>query len=244
MSWSEYWNGETTIYVSQRHKTAHYRLVAEDIIALMPDTGAHAIDYGCGEALCADAIAARCSRLYLCDASETVRAKLDERYAGHAGISVVSPQALEHIGDGTIDLIVANSVVQYLTVAELERVLAVCRAKLAPGGRLVLGDVIPPGVGALTDALALLRFAKAKGFLAAAGAGLLKTFFSSYRRTRARFGMLRFEEREIIELLARRGFSARRHRPNLGHNPARMALVAGLAPRDAAAVAQQSLRAA
>lgn len=238
MSWSDYWNAETTIYVSQRHKTAHYRLVAEDIIALLPGTGARAIDYGCGEALCADRVAARCSRLYLCDAAEAVRAKLDERFAGNGRISVVSPQALEHIGDGTIDLVVANSVVQYLTAAELERALAVWRAKLAPAGRLVLGDVIPRDVGALTDALALLRFARAEGFLAAASAGLLKTFFSSYRRTRARFGMLRFDEREITELLARCGFAARRHRPNLGHNPARMALIASLAQQGAGAVAE------
>jgi SAM-dependent methyltransferase len=243
MSWSEYWNGKTTIYVSQRHKTAHYRLVAEDIIALLPGACARAIDYGCGEALCADKVAACCGRLYLCDSSEVVRAQLGQRFAGHAGISVVSPQALEQIADGSIDLIVANSVVQYLTVAELERALTVWRAKLAPGGRLVLGDIIPPNVGALTDALALLRFARAKGFLAAAGAGLLRTFFSDYRRPRARFGMLQFDEHEIIALLAKCGFAARRHHPNLGHNPARMALIAGLARPNADATAQ-SLRAA
>jgi SAM-dependent methyltransferase len=243
MSWSEYWNGKTTIYVNQRHKTEHYRLVAADILALLPGTGARAIDYGCGEALSADKVAACCSRLYLCDSSETVRAGLRRRLAGHAGISVVSPQALEQIADGSIDLVVANSVVQYLTAAELERALAVWRAKLAPAGRLVLGDIIPPNVGALTDALALLRFARAKGFLAAATAGLLRTFFSDYRRTRARFGMLQFAEHEIVALLAKYGFVAKRHHPNLGHNPARMALVAGVARPNADAAAQ-GLRAA
>lgn len=243
MSWSEYWNGETTLYVSHRHKTAHYRLVAEDIVALLPGADAHAIDYGCGEALYADEIAASCGRLYLCDSSEAVRAKLSDRYVGHAGINVVAPQAIDQIADGSIDLIVANSVVQYLTVAEFERALSIWRAKLAPTGRLVLGDIIPPNVGALTDALALLRFAKARGFLAAAGAGLLKTYFSRYRHTRTRFGILRFEERELIALLSRCGFAARRHHPNLGHNPARMALVAHLA-RSGDGIMAESLRAA
>jgi hypothetical protein len=81
-------------------------------------------------------------------------------------------------------------------------------------------------VGALTDALALLRFARTERFLAAAAAGLFRTYFSHYRRTRTRFGVLRFSEREIVELLARCGFAAKRRRANLGHNPARMTLIA------------------
>jgi SAM-dependent methyltransferase len=244
MSWSEYWNGDTTIYVNQRHKAAHYRLVARDIIALLPHAEASALDYGCGEALYADAIAARCGHLYLCDASDPVRARLQQRFADHTGISVVAPPALEQVRDGTIDLIVANSVLQYLTLPELGRALSLWRAKLSPGGRLVLADLIPHDVGLLTDALALLRFARAEGFLLAAGAGLLKTFFSPYRRTRARHGVLRFDESEIIALLEKSGFTARRLRTNLGHNPARLAVIAGPAAQDAAAADAGSLRAA
>ena len=33
MSWRDFWNGEHAIYVSERHKTLHYRRIALDIAA-------------------------------------------------------------------------------------------------------------------------------------------------------------------------------------------------------------------
>ncbi len=126
----------------------------------------------------------------------------------------------------TIDLIVANSVVQYLSLADLDRLLSLSRGKLGPSGRLVLADIIPRDVGALTDAAQLLGFAAANGFLLAAALGLVRSFFSSYRRVRATLGLLRFDEAEILEVLRRSGFSAHRHHPNIGHNAKRMTFVA------------------
>ena len=36
MNWRDYWNQDTPIYSGERHKLLHYRLVANDIIALIP----------------------------------------------------------------------------------------------------------------------------------------------------------------------------------------------------------------
>jgi len=47
-SWIEYWNSETPIYVSARHKALHYRLIATGIRDLILDPGIDALDYGCG----------------------------------------------------------------------------------------------------------------------------------------------------------------------------------------------------
>jgi hypothetical protein len=60
----------------------------------------------------------------------------------------------------------------------------------------------------------------------AASISLVRTLFSSYRRTRARLGLLQFDEREIVARLAAGGFDAHRHHTNLGHNAARMAVIA------------------
>ena len=59
----------------------------------------------------------------------------------------------------SIDLVVMNSVAQYMTPAELDAAFAVIRRLLKPGGRLVLGDILRPEVGMLRDVIALLRFA-------------------------------------------------------------------------------------
>jgi hypothetical protein len=226
MTWMEYWDADTTVYVSDRHKQVHYEGVARDIASQIPSPDALVVDYGCGEALSAHMVADACGHLYLCESSGTARARLTSRYAQRSGISVISVPEFQSLPDASIDLIVINSVVQYLSRAELERLIALSRAKLRRSGRLVLADVIPREVGALADAAQLLSFARTNGFLVAAAIGLVRSFFSSYRRVRASLGLLRLDESEMIQLLERSGFPAHRHRPNIGHNQKRMTFVA------------------
>lgn len=231
MTWAEYWDADTTVYVSERHKKVHYEGVARDIVGHVPTPNARVVDYGCGEALSAHLVADACRHLYLCESSGTTRARLAGRYAGRSNISVISVPEFVGLPDGSIDLIVANSVVQYLSLADFDRLLSLSRTKLGPSGRLVLADIIPRDVGALTDAAQLLGFAAANGFFFSAAAGLVRSFFSSYRRVRATLGLLRFDEAEIVEVLRRSGLSARRHHPNIGHNAKRMTFVASPSAR-------------
>ncbi len=62
---------------------------------------------------------------------------------------------------------------------------------------LIVADVIPPGVGVLTDTIALLRYAARNGFLLAAIVGLGRTIFSRYRRLRAKLGISCYGESGI-----------------------------------------------
>jgi hypothetical protein len=97
---------------------------------------------------------------------------------------------------------------------------------LAPDGRLVIGDVIPPDVGAASDVLALLRYAARRGFLTAALLGLARTAISPYRRIRARLGIGCYSEADFLARLAGAGYAAQRAKRNLEHNPARMTFIA------------------
>jgi SAM-dependent methyltransferase len=222
MNWREYWNRDTPIYAGERHKLLHYRLVANDIANLVPARDAVVLDHGCGEALSADRIAARCARLYLCDAAPLVRGRLQARFGNQARILVIAPEEIDRIADGALDLVVVNSLIQYLSLEELRRLLAVWRAKLKPTGKLVLADVIPPDVSPLTDAQALVAFAWQGGFLTRALVGLVRTALSDYRAVRDELGLAQYGEAEVIELLRDSGFSARRRPRNIGHNQARM----------------------
>lgn len=226
MNWTDYWNQDTTIYASDRHKQVHYAGIARDLISCIRSPDARVVDYGCGEALSAGRVAVACGHLYLCDSASRTRERLAARLAGVRNLSIISPQEFEALPGGSVDLIVANSVVQYLSAEQFAAFLTTSRAKLAAGGELVLGDIIPRSVGPLTDATQLLKFGWANGFFLAAGFGLVRSFFSSYRKTRAALGLLQLDERQILDMLAQAGFSARRHYPNLGHNSARMTLVA------------------
>lgn len=46
-NWISFWNSKHSIYVSERHRAAHYRRIARDILNFVPQD-ARALDYGCG----------------------------------------------------------------------------------------------------------------------------------------------------------------------------------------------------
>ena len=81
-----------------------------------------------------------------------MRERLQQRFRDEHRIAVIAPEEIDAVADGSLDLVVVNSLVQYLSLDELRRLLATWRAKLKPEGRLVLADVIPPDVGPFTDA--------------------------------------------------------------------------------------------
>ena len=222
MTWRDFWNQDTPIYVSERHKVLHYARIARDIAGLIPSADALILDYGCGEALSADRVAARCRTLYLCDAAPLVRERLRARFGDEPRIAVLSPEDAEELSEGSLDVVVANSLIQYLGLDELRVFLALARVKLKPDGSLFLADVIPSDVSPVTDASALLSFAWRGGFLGAAVAGLARTALSEYRRLRDELGLSQYDEPEMIEILAEAGFSGERLPQNIGHNQARM----------------------
>jgi SAM-dependent methyltransferase len=226
MSWRDFWNGEHAIYVSPRHKTLHYRQIANDLIGHIPAPNAVVLDHGCGEALDAGRVAGNCGKLYLCEAAPSVRDKLRAMLGGKANVSVVSPEEVEALPDATLDLVVANSLIQYLSRDELVALLATWRGKLKPGGKLVVADIIPPDVSPLTDASQLLAFAWRGGFLTAALAGLVRTAFSDYRKLRAQYGLSTYRIDEIAGLITAAGFEDATPAKNFGHNPHRLTLVA------------------
>jgi SAM-dependent methyltransferase len=223
--WVAFWDSQHSIYVNARHRDVHYRMIAQDIAAHVAVRSV-VLDYGCGEALHADLVAAPARRLILCEAAPMVRSALAGRFASHAKIEVRTPEEVAALTAGSLDVVVLHSVAQYLTPDELDKLLAQFHRLLASNGLLILGDVIPPDVSAFTDAMALIRFAAANGFLCAALIGLARTVLSDYWRLRSHLGLTRYSEVAIVEKLGRAGFAAHRTSANIGHNPARMTFLA------------------
>jgi len=116
--------------------------------------------------------------------------------------------------------------VQYLTVGGASGLFALFHRLLKPGGMLVVSDIIPPNVPAVTDAFALLRFGADNGFFFAAAWGLIRTLLSNYRKLRSKLGLTRYANAAMIEKLDAAGFNAGLAPANIGHNRARMAFYA------------------
>lgn len=224
--WIDYYDSTHTIYVSKRHRDVHFRVIAGDILAYVPSPDAVVLDYACGEALFAAQVAAACQKLILAEPAPGVRGRLTARFGPNPKIVVRSLDELSQLPDGSVDLAVMISVAQYMTPAEFDRALALMRRVLKSGGKLLLGDILRPEVGAATDVIALLKLAAKNGFLTDALWGLARTALSDYWQLRQSIGLQRYAETDIIAKLAAAGFAAARAKTNVGYNPARMTFVA------------------
>jgi ubiquinone/menaquinone biosynthesis C-methylase UbiE len=224
--WIDYYDSTHTIYASKRHRDLHFEIIAKDIIGYISSPDAVVLDYACGEALSAARVAEACGKLYLAEPAPGVRGRLIARFAPNTKIRVRSLDDLRKMDEKSLDLVVMNSVAQYMTPDELDSAFAVIRRLLKPGGRLVLGDILRPEVGMVRDVIALLRFALTHGFLKDALIGLISTALSDYRQLRSRVGLQRYSEADMTAKLEKAGFTASRAHLNIGHNPWRMTFVA------------------
>jgi ubiquinone/menaquinone biosynthesis C-methylase UbiE len=228
--WIDYYDSTHTIYVSRLHRDVHFRGIARDITAYIPNSDAVVLDYSCGEALCAPDVAAACGELILAEPAPSVRDRLKARFKAEPKIAVVAPDDLRQRPDASIDLAVMISVAQYMTPAELDTALALFRRALRPTGTLVLGDILDPGVGMATDVLALMKLGARHGFLIDVMRGMIRTALSDYRKLRTSIGLRSYSEAEMLAKLTAAGFTAARAPANVGHNPARMTFVARPVP--------------
>jgi len=158
----------------------------------------------------------------LVEAAPNVRDSLTMRYAGHPKIAVIAAEQVAALPKASFDLVVMHSVAQYLTQAELDRLLAIFRSLLKPDGLFILGDIVPPHFAAPAAALALLRFGAANGFFWAAAFGLVRIFASDYLRLRKTAGLSHYTEAAILERLREAGFKPERATRNISHNQWRM----------------------
>jgi SAM-dependent methyltransferase len=224
-SWLNFWDRPHSIYVNERHLRLHYRRIADDILSVLPARDDLAVlDFGCGEALEADRVARRARTLYLFDGAASVRDHVRARFPGVPNIDVRDEIAT--LPDGSIDVVVVFSVVQYVERAALPGLIGEWRRLLRAGGLLVIADSIPPAVRMSDDIKSLLHTAWQGGFLMAALRGLATTFFSDYRRLRHELGFSVYNDEQMLGLLRAAGLRAEIHPRNLGFHPRRRTYLA------------------
>jgi len=224
--WIDYYDSTHTIYASKHHRDVHFELIARDITEYIPASDATVLDYACGEALSASKVTESCARLILAEPAPKVRSRVAARFAANPKIAVYSLDELRDLPAGSVDLAVMNSVAQYMTLTQLEDAFAVVKRLLKPDGKLVLGDILPPDLGMMTDVVALLRLGAKHGFLWDALVSLVKTALSDYRQLRTTLGLQHYSAADMLAKLEASGYRASRAQVNIGHNQARMTFVA------------------
>lgn len=241
-SWLDFWNAPNAIYVSRRHQEAHYAKVASGIGGFVPAGGdAVVLDWGCGDAFMAKALAQTCRTLLLYDRAEATRGRLMSAYAGSPKIRVLG-EALEALPDASIDLIVVNSVVQYLSASQFADALRLFHRLLKRDGTLLLGDIIAPDTPLVGHVTTFLRFAWQNRFFVAALVGLARNFVSPYRKLRRDAGYACYTQTQMLDLLDANGFAGERLASNIAVSQLRSSYLARKSSAEGVSLNGESVR--
>jgi ubiquinone/menaquinone biosynthesis C-methylase UbiE len=226
-SWYEYWNRPNGIFVSESHKRAHYQRIFSNVLPFLPrGPGGAVLDWGCGEASAAELMASACERVYLYDSADIVHTRLRQRYEEHRGITVLDAERLKRLPSDSLDLILINSVIQYLSRAQLIDALFDLRRLLKPGGRVLIGDVIAPGTQTWQHAMVFLTFAYRSGFMVSGIIGLFRTFLPSYNSVKRQHGLAKYSETEILNIFELCELHGERLPRNIAVSPIRSSYIA------------------
>ncbi|MRR36495.1 class I SAM-dependent methyltransferase, partial [bacterium] len=103
------------------------------------------LDFGCGAGFIAQMLAPRVKKISLWDISETMRRLALSHTAGCSNVTLLdfSDSAGPEVGQA-FDLILVNSVIQYMEPGEFTRWLSRWRQVLREHGKIVISDIITP----------------------------------------------------------------------------------------------------
>lgn len=223
--WVDFWDRPNALYVNRRNLEVHFECLARDVEPYVP-RGGTVLDFGCGDALAAERLAEHAGRLHLFDAAPSVRQRLRSRFAGHPRIRVLDPGELAALPAGSVDLVLAVSVIQYISRSDLSELLKSWRTLLKPEGCLLLADVATPETPILRDIASQLALARRHGFTIAALWGLVRMALSDYRQIRRQAGFSTYQPDHLIDLVGEAELGARLLERNVGPTPHRYSLLA------------------
>lgn len=207
-TWLSYWDAPNRIFANERHKLANYDVIFAGVRPHLPGRSGSVLDWGCGDALAAARIADQAGTVFLYDPAPSTRDRLGTHFGSHPRIHILSDSSLAEVATASIDLIIVNSVVQYLSTEDFNEALRLFYILLRPGGAVLLGDIITPGTATLDHVATFLRFAWSRGFLLSAISALVQTFSSPYRKLQREIGLTAYAPAEMHDILRNRGFIA------------------------------------
>jgi len=242
-SWLDFWNAPNAIYVSRRHQEAHYAKILSGIRRFVPAGGAATVlDWGCGDALAADDLAKTCRTLLLYDRADGTRSRLLANYAGRSKIRVLDDTELGTVAPASVDLIVVNSVAQYLDRRQFGDALRLFYRLLKRDGTLLLGDIIAPDTPLVGHVTTFLRFAWQNGFFVAAVTGLARNSVSPYRQLRRDAGYACYTDVQMLGLLDDYGFVGERLASNIAVSQLRFSYLARKSNAEGVSLSDKSMR--
>jgi SAM-dependent methyltransferase len=186
-------------------------------LALPVDSKARVLDFGCGFGFVAAILASHVGEIFLWDASTNMRQRARANVSGHSNVRFIDLAERGAIASELrFDLILVNSVVQYMSHDEFHVWFQIWRDMLVPGGRIVVSDLISPAYPCSLDVVDVLRFSARTGVLVRALWQLVGEFWR-YWRVRRACSLTRIEPKDLIRLGQTGGFTVSFLPTNLTH---------------------------
>jgi cyclopropane fatty-acyl-phospholipid synthase-like methyltransferase len=208
----------------------------EAVVPLSPTM--RALDFGCGWGNVARLLGPKVGELYLWDDAPRMRTLAAEATAQIPNVRMLTLKELTEERSFAFDLILANSVGQFMTAQEFAHWLRRWGAMLTPAGRIVVSDLVPPNYAALADLMTLLRFSRKRGFLARALWDAARVIPSYWRARKAR-PLLRTSTDDLAAWGREAGLTGARFVTNLTCFKKRITVIF---TKDSRAVCDESLR--
>lgn len=221
--WVEYWDALDEGQLLFRPEADEY---VRNLAAAVPLSPAlRVLEFGCGYGFVAEGLAGLVGEVFLWDAAPGMLRHASARLAARGNVRALDLS--DPAGDAyapRFDLVLVNSVVQYLTPGEFAGWLRRWRGLLAPGGQVVVSDLSAPGASVWRDVLSLLSFSARRGYLRRAVGNVLAER-GRYGRMAAARPLYRPGREEVARLADEAGLGARFLARNLTHFSARAAVV-------------------
>jgi 2-polyprenyl-3-methyl-5-hydroxy-6-metoxy-1,4-benzoquinol methylase len=123
-------------------------------------------DFGCGFGHVSNALADKIKEIYMWDDSNNMRSTAVNNVGHHKNVILIDAASSEDFQVQTdFDLILVNSVLQYMSSDEFSTWLMKWRSLLKPEGKIIISDIIPHKVSPLLDLTSLLFFCLRKGII-------------------------------------------------------------------------------
>lgn len=229
--WRSYWNQPSTYEQIHRAQAVHY---VDKLTATIPlDSNVRVLDFGAGFGVVAEALAGKVARMYLWDISESMRSQAQRLLARYRNVEFLDLSSKHASLPGrSCDLIIVNSVVQYMTIEELSSWLVRWRTMLSSNGRIVLSDLIPSDPPSLFFELyETLAFSARCGMLSHVISPPQIEALKRYWKTRNEAGpLLRIGEDTLRRLAGVAGLAVQILPANLTHFSKRMTAVLFVPP--------------
>jgi SAM-dependent methyltransferase len=213
--WQSYWEGLSGAQRLFREQAQEYVRSLDSAIVL--DRRARVLDFGCGFGFVAEALACKVGELFIWDSSANMSRFSRHLVRGHQNIRFLDLSDAETAPCNLhFDLILVNSVVQYMTFDEFSAWLVRWPTMLAPGGRIVISDLISPAHNSISDLIDILRFSVRRGL---SGNRIVWAFrkLGRYRRVRGTCPLGRIGVEELSQRGKAAGLTMTRLPANLTH---------------------------